>query len=198
VVFDQREAMTTIDVNTGGYVGHRNLEETTFRTNLEAAASIGRQLRLRNLGGIIIIDFIDMHDESHRRQVLATLEHSLADDRAQAHIVSLSPLGLVEMTRKRTRESLEHHLCEPCAACEGRGFVKTAETICNEIFREILRQAPNPSGRELLILAHADVVERLLEPEAATLGQLKAQVGLPIRLQVEGLYGVDQFDIVRT
>jgi ribonuclease G len=197
LVVDQREAMTTIDVNTGGYVGHRNLEETTFRTNLEAAAAIGRQLRLRNLGGIIIIDFIDMHDESHRRQVLAALEHSLAGDRAQAHIVSLSPLGLVEMTRKRTRESLEHLLCEACAACEGRGFVKTAETVCNEISREILRQGTNPSGRELLILAHADVVERLLEDEAATLGELKAQVGMPIRLQVEGLYGVDQFDIVQ-
>ncbi|HEV2269027.1 MAG TPA: ribonuclease G [Steroidobacteraceae bacterium] len=197
LVIDQREALTTIDVNTGGYVGHRNLEETTFRTNLEAAASIGRQLRLRNLGGIIIIDFIDMHDESHRRQVLAALEHSLAGDRAQSHIVSLSPLGLVEMTRKRTRESLEHVLCEPCRACEGRGFVKTPETVCNEIFREILRQGPNHSARELLILAHADVIELLLEAEASTLGELKAQVGLPIRLQVEGLYGVDQFDIVR-
>jgi ribonuclease G len=197
LVIDQREAMTTIDVNTGGYVGHRNLEETTFRTNLEAAASIGRQLRLRNLGGIIIIDFIDMHDESHRRQVLAALEHSLAGDRAQTRVVSLSPLGLVEMTRKRTRESLEHLLCEPCRSCEGRGFVKTPETVCNEIFREILRHGPQSSGRELLILAHADVVERLLEAEAATLGELKTQVGLPIRLQVEGLYGVDQFDILR-
>jgi ribonuclease G len=197
LVIDQREALTTIDVNTGAYVGHRNLEETTFRTNLEAAASIGRQLRLRNLGGIIIIDFIDMHDESHRRQVLAALEHSLAGDRAQSRIVSLSPLGLVEMTRKRTRESLEHLLCEPCRACEGRGFVKTPETVCNEIFREILRQAPHPPGGELLILAHADVVERLLELEAATLGELKVQLGVSLRLQVESLYGVDQFDIVR-
>jgi ribonuclease G len=197
LVIDQREALTTIDVNTGGYVGHRNLEETTFRTNLEAAASIGRQLRLRNLGGIIIIDFIDMRDESHRRQVLGALEHSLVGDRAQSHVVSLSPLGLVEMTRKRTRESLEHLLCEPCRACEGRGFVKTPETVCNEIFREILRQGAHESARELLILAHADVIERLLEAEAATLGELKAQVGRPVRLQVEGLYGVDQFDIVQ-
>jgi ribonuclease G len=197
LVIDQREAMTTVDVNTGGYVGHRNLEETTFRTNLEAAASIGRQLRLRNLGGIIIIDFIDMRDESHRRQVLAALEHSLAGDRAQSRIVSLSPLGLVEMTRKRTRESLEHLLCEPCRACAGRGFVKTPETVCHEIFREVLRQGPHPPERELLILAHADVIERLLEAEAAALEQLKAQVGVPVRLQVEGLYGVDQFDIVR-
>jgi ribonuclease G len=197
LVIDQREAMTTIDVNTGGYVGHRNLEETTFRTNLEAASAIGRQLRLRNLGGIIIIDFIDMHDESHRRQVLGALEHSLAGDRAQTHIVNLSPLGLIEMTRKRTRESLEHLLCEPCPSCEGRGFVKTPESVCNEIFREILRQSPRTSGRELLILAHADVIERLLEAEAASLHELKAQAGLPIRLQVEGLYGVDQFDIVQ-
>ena len=196
LIIDQREAMTTIDVNTGAYVGHRNLEETTFRTNLEAAACIGRQLRLRNLGGIIIIDFIDMHDESHRRQVLAALEHSLAGDRAQARIVSLSPLGLVEMTRKRTRESLEHLLCEPCRSCTGRGFVKTPETVCNEIFREVLRQGPHSCARELLILAHPDVIERLLEAEAA-LAELKAQAGLPIRLQVEGLYGVDQFDLVR-
>ena len=197
LVIDQREAMTTIDVNTGGYVGHRSLEETTFRTNLEAAGSIGRQLRLRNLGGIIIIDFIDMHDESHRRQVIAALEHSLAGDRAQTRIVSLSPLGLVEMTRKRTRESLEHLLCEPCRACEGRGFLKTAETVCHEIFREISRQGPHPQGRELLILAHADAIERLLEGDAATLAQLEARAGVPIRLQVEALYGVDQFDIVR-
>src|SRR6185312_11806279 len=197
LVIDQTESMTTIDVNTGAYVGHRNLEETIFRTNLEAAVSIGRQLRLRNLGGIIIIDFIDMHDEPHRRQVLAALERALNDDRAQTRIASLSPLGLVEMTRKRTRESLEHLLCEPCRSCEGRGFVKTPETVCNEIFREILRQGPQPSARELLILAHADVVERLLEDETAVLGELKAQVGIPIRLQVEGLYGVDQFDLVR-
>jgi len=196
LVIDQREAMTTIDVNTGGYVGHRNLEETTFRTNLEAAGAIGRQLRLRNLGGIIIIDFIDMHDESHRRQVLGALEHSLAGDRAQTHIVSLSPLGLIEMTRKRTRESLEHVLCEPCRACEGRGFIKTAETVCNEIFREMQRHAARSTGRELLILAHADVIERLLEDEAATLDELKAQAAVPIRLQVESLYGIDQFDIL--
>lgn len=197
LVIDQREALTTIDVNTGGYVGHRNLEETTFRTNLEAAASIGRQLRLRNLGGIIIIDFIDMHDESHRRQVLAALEYSLAGDRAQTRIMSLSPLGLVEMTRKRTRESLEHLLCEPCRACEGRGYVKTPETVCTEIFRELMRLGAPLSGRELLILAHADVVERLLEAGAATLAELAGRVGLPIRLQVERLYGIDQFDIVR-
>jgi ribonuclease G len=196
LVIDQTEAMTTIDVNTGAYVGHRNLEETIFRTNLEAAVSIARQLRLRNLGGIIIIDFIDMRDEPHRRAVLAALERALAGDRAQTHIVSLSPLGLVEMTRKRTRESLEHLLCEPCRSCEGRGFVRTPETVCNEIFREIVRQSRQFASRELLILAHQDVVDRLLDEESATLGELEAQIGRPIRLQVEALYGVDQYDVV--
>jgi len=196
LMFDQTEAMTTIDVNTGAYVGHRNLEETIFRTNLEAAVSIARQLRLRNLGGIIIIDFIDMRDEPHRRAVLAALERALGGDRAQTHIVSLSPLGLVEMTRKRTRESLEHLLCQPCPSCEGRGFVRTPETVCNEIFREIVRQSRQFASRELLILAHQDVVDRLLDEESATLGELEAQVGRPIRLQVEALYGVDQYDVV--
>jgi ribonuclease G len=196
LVIDQTEAMTTIDVNTGAYVGHRTLEETIFRTNLEAAVSIARQLRLRNLGGIIIIDFIDMRDEPHRRAVLAALERALAGDRAQTHIVSLSPLGLVEMTRKRTRESLEHLLCEPCPSCEGRGFVRTAETVCNEIFREIVRQSRQFASRELLILAHQDVVDRLLDEESATMGELEGQVGRPIRLQVESLYGIDQYDVV--
>lgn len=195
LVIDQTEAMTTIDVNTGGYVGHRNLEETSFRTNLEAAEAIGRQLRLRNLGGIIIIDFIDMHAESHRRQILAALERSLAGDRAQNRIVSLSPLGLVEMTRKRTRESLTHLLCEPCPACEGRGFVKTAETVCHEIFRELLRQE-RAGGGEVLVLAHQAVVDCLLEGESAALSTLQRSVGRTVRLQVEALYGVDQFDVV--
>ena len=193
LVIEQTEAMTTIDVNTGGYVGHRNLEETSFRTNLEAAEAIGRQLRLRNLGGIIIIDFIDMHAESHRRQILAALERSLTGDRAQSRIVSLSPLGLVEMTRKRTRESLSHLLCEPCPACEGRGYVKTAETVCHEIFRELQRQE---SGGDVLVLAHPAVVDRLLEAESAALGALQSAVGRAVRLQVEALYGVDQFDVV--
>src|ERR1700685_43238 len=172
LIIDQTEAMTTIDVNTGAAVGHRNLEETIFRTNLEAAVTIARQLRLRNLGGIIIIDFIDMRDEPHRRAVLTALERALAGDRAQTHIVSLSPLGLVEMTRKRTRESLEHLLCEPCRSCEGRGFIRTPETVCHEIFREIVRQSRQLASRELLIIPHQDVVERLLDEESTTLAGL--------------------------
>jgi ribonuclease G len=196
LVIDQTEALTTIDVNTGAYVGHRNLEETIYRTNLEAAVAIARQLRLRNLGGIIIIDFIDMEEEEHRRQVLQALEKALATDHARTHVSALSPLGLVEMTRKRTRESLAHQLCAPCPACEGRGFVKTPETVCYEIFREVLRQAGQFDCQQLLVLAHQDVIERLLDEESAALGEVEVLVGKPIRLQTEALYVQDQFDVV--
>jgi len=196
LVIDQTEAMTTIDVNTGAYVGHRNLEETIFRTNLEASVAIARQLRLRNLGGIIIIDFIDMTDVEHRRQVLHALERALARDNARAQITEVAALGLVAMTRKRTRESLEHMLCEPCPTCEGRGFVKTPETACYEIFREVLRQHHQFEFQELLVLANQDVVERLLDEESAPLAELEEFIGKPIRLQTEAAYTQDQFDVV--
>jgi ribonuclease G len=196
VIFDQTEAMTTIDVNTGAYVGHRNLEETIYRTNLEAAMTIARQLRLRNLGGIIIIDFIDMEEESHRENVLAVLEQSLAGDHARHQITPVSPLGLVEMTRKRTRESLQHILCEDCPSCEGRGFVLTVETVCFEIFREIIRQARQFEFNEALVLAHQDVIDVLLDDQAASLADLGEQTGKSIRLQTESLYLQDQFDVV--
>ncbi|MFO7288141.1 MAG: Rne/Rng family ribonuclease, partial [Gammaproteobacteria bacterium] len=196
VVFDQTEAMTTIDVNTGAYVGHRNLEETIFRTNLEAAVVIARQLRLRNLGGIIIIDFIDMAEEEHRRQVLQTLQARLANDHAKTQIMSVSPLGLVEMTRKRNRESLEHVLCQPCPSCGGRGFVKSPETVCYEIFREIVRQHRQFDFQELLVLARPDVIERLLDEESGTVAELEELTGKPIRLQAETMYAPDQYDVV--
>jgi ribonuclease G len=196
VVFDQTEAMTTIDVNTGAYVGHRNLEETIFKTNLEAAVTVARQLKLRNLGGIIIIDFIDMAEDEHRRQVLQTLTARLADDHAKTQIMNVSPLGLVEMTRKRTRESLEHLLCQACPSCEGRGFVKTAETICHEIFREVLRQDRQFDFDELLVLARPAVIERLLDEESAAIAELEEITGKPIRLQSEGMYAPEQFDVV--
>ena len=193
---DQTEAMTTIDVNTGAFVGHRNLEETIFRTNLEAAVTIARQLRLRNLGGIIIIDFIDMEEADHRRQVIQALERALADDHAKTSISSVSPLGLVEMTRKRTRESMEHLLCRACPTCEGRGYVKTAETVCYEVFREIVRQSRQFECQQLMVLAHQDVIERLLDEESSALGELELITGKPIRLQTEALYAVDQYDVV--
>ena len=196
LIIDQTESMTTIDVNTGAFVGHRNLEETIFRTNLEAAVTIARQLRLRNLGGIIIIDFIDMEESEHRSQVIQALQKALAGDHVKTSISSVSPLGLVEMTRKRTRESLEHLLCQPCPTCEGRGFVKTAETVCYEVFREIVRQSRQFDCEQLMVLAHQDVIERLLDEEASALGELELVTGKPIRLQTETLYTVDQYDVV--
>jgi ribonuclease G len=196
VIFDQTEAMTTIDVNTGGYVGHRNLEETIYRTNLEAAVAIARQLRLRNLGGIIIIDFIDMEEPDHRAKVLQLLEQSLASDHARHQISPVSPLGLVEMTRKRTRESLQHILCDDCPSCEGRGFILSAETVCFEIFREIIRQSRQFEFAEALVLAHQDVIELLLDEQAPSLATLEEQTGKSIRLQPEALYVQDQFDVV--
>ena len=196
LIFDQTEAMTTIDVNTGGYVGHRNLEETIYRTNLEAAVGIARQLRLRNLGGIIIIDFIDMEELDHRENVLQVLEQALARDHARHQITPVSPLGLVEMTRKRTRESLQHVLCEDCPACSGRGFVMTAETVCFEIFREIIRQSRQFEFEEAMVLAHQDVIEMLLDEQASSLAELGEQTGKSIRLQTESLYLQDQFDVV--
>jgi ribonuclease G len=196
IVIDQTESMTTVDVNTGAFVGSRNPEETVYRTNLEAAVTIARQLRLRNLGGIIIIDFIDMEDEAHRVQLLAALQTALAADRAQTQIAEGAPLGLVAMTRKRTRESLEHLLCEPCQTCEGRGFVRSVETICHEIYREGLRQGAQFQVRELVILAHPEVIERLLDEEAPVLADLELRVGKPIRLQSEALYSIEQYDIV--
>jgi len=196
IIFDQTEAMTTIDVNTGGYVGHRNLEETIYRTNLEAAVSIARQLRIRNLGGIIIIDFIDMEEEGHRENVLHLLEESLSKDHARHQVTPLSSLGLVEMTRKRTRESLQHVLCEDCPSCDGRGFVLTAESVCFEVFREVIRQSRQFEFDQAMVLAHQNVIDLLLDDQAPSLAKLEGQTGKTIRLQPESLYLQDQFDVV--
>jgi len=196
LVIDQTEAMTTADVNTGGYVGNRNLEETIFKTNLEAAQAIARQLRLRNLGGIIIIDFIDMSDAEHKRQVLRALQKCLDKDHARTQITEVSSLGLVEMTRKRTRESLEHVMCEACPTCGGRASLKTAETTCYEIFREILRESRQFDTEQLLVLASQEVVDLLLDEESASLVELEAFIGKPIKFQVESLYTQEQYDVV--
>ena len=196
LIIDQTEAMTTIDVNTGAFVGHRNLEETIFKTNLEAAQAIARQLRLRNLGGIIILDFIDMLEEDHRRQVLRALEKALEKDHARTSVCEVSSLGLVEMTRKRTRESLEHILCEVCTTCSGRGSIKTVETVCYEIFREILREARQFDAKQLLVLAAQEVIDLLIDEESDSLAELESFIDVPIRLQVEVLYTQDQYDVV--
>lgn len=196
LVFDQTEAMTTVDVNTGGYVGGKNLEETIFKTNLEAAQAISRQLRLRNLGGIIIIDFIDMQSEEHKNLVLNALEKTLEKCHAKTKITEVSALGLVEMTRKRTRESLAHILCEPCPTCHGKGELKTAETICLEIFREIIREVRQYNVKQILVLASHTVVEKLLDEEADILAELEAFLNIRIKFRSEAEYTQEQYDVV--
>ncbi|MEQ1513635.1 MAG: Rne/Rng family ribonuclease [Lysobacteraceae bacterium] len=196
LVIDQTEAMTTIDVNTGSFLGQRNLEETVYRTNLEAAQSVARQLRLRNLGGIIIIDFIDMVDPEHRRQVLRTLEKSLTRDHAKTTVYDFSPLGLVEMTRKRTIESLQRQLSEPCHECSGRGTLKTAETVTYEIFREITRAVRQFEAARLLVIASPKVVARITEEESPAVAELEEFLGKSIRFQADEQYTQEQFDVV--
>ncbi|MDA1118516.1 MAG: ribonuclease G [Proteobacteria bacterium] len=193
---DQTEAMTTIDVNTGGFVGQRNFDDTVFKTNLEAAQAMARQLRLRNLGGIIIADFIDMESEEHRAAVLQELKKALARDRTRMSVNGFTQLGLVEMTRKRTRESLAHVLCEPCPICAGRGEVKTARTVCYEVLREILREARAFNAREFRVLGARAVIDLLQEEESGSVAMLSDFIGKPISLQVEPGYHQEQFDIV--
>jgi ribonuclease G len=196
LVFDQTEAMTTIDVNTGGYVGHRNLEETIYKTNLEATQAIARQLRLRNLGGIIIIDFIDMSSEEHRKQVMLYLERALARDHAKTAVTAISDLGLVEMTRKRTTESLERRLCISCPACSGRGTIKSVETVCLEIFREIMRSSRQFEASKLMVMASSSVVEKILDEQSATVAEMEELIGKSIRFQREDQYAQEQYDVV--
>ncbi len=196
LIIDQTEAMTTIDINTGAFVGHRNLEETIFNTNVEATAAIARQLRLRNLGGIIIIDFIDMQSEDHRRRVLQSLEQALARDRAKTGVNGFSHLGLVEMTRKRTRESLEHVLCSQCPECKGRGRVKTIESVCYEILREILRVNRAYDADQFIVYASLPVAEALHVEESHSLAELEVFIGKQVKVQAEPLYSQEQFDVV--
>lgn len=196
LIIDQTEAMTTIDVNTGGYVGARNFDDTIFKTNLEAAQAIARQLRLRNLGGIIILDFIDMENNDHRHAVLHELRKALGQDRTKITVHGFSPLGLVELTRKRTRESLAHLLCERCPTCAGRGEIKTARTVCYEILREIDREAKQFNPKEFRILASQNVIDLFLEEESQHLALLGDAIQKPISLRVETLYSQQQYDII--
>ena len=196
LIVDQTEAMTTIDVNTGSFVNGRNFDDTIFKTNLEASHAIARQLRLRNLGGIVILDFIDMENEDHKTAVLNELNRALARDRTKVSVSGFSALGLVEMTRKRTRESLAHILCEPCPACGGKGQVKTARTICYEILRELTREAKQFNPREFRILASQVVIDMFLEEESQHLAMLSDFLGKPISLQVETVYHQEQYDVI--
>jgi len=196
LIIDQTEAMTTIDVNTGGFVGLRNFDDTIFKTNLEAAQTIARQLRLRNLGGIIILDFIDMESEEHKAAVLAELNKALARDHTRMSVNGFTALGLVEMTRKRTRESLAHVLCEPCPTCGGRGEVKTARTMCYEVLRELLREARQFNAKEFRVLAAPNVIDLFLDEESQSLAMLSDFIGKKVSLHAEGSYTQEQYDIV--
>ncbi|QKM47917.1 Ribonuclease G [Burkholderia glumae] len=196
LMIDQTEAMTTIDVNTGGYVGARNFDDTIFKTNLEAAHTIARQLRLRNLGGIIIIDFIDMENAEHREAVLGELKKALSRDRTRVTVNGFSQLGLVEMTRKRTRESLAHVLCEPCPVCMGKGQVKTPRTVCYDVLREILRESRQFNPREFRVIASQQVIDLFLDEESQHLAMLIDFIGKPVSLQVESNLSQEQYDIV--
>jgi len=196
LIIDQTEALTTVDVNTGGFVGARNFDDTIFKTNLEAAGAIARQLRLRNLGGIIIVDFIDMVRDDHQHAVLAEFKKQLSRDRTKVSVSGFTQLGLVEMTRKRTRESLAHMLCQPCPTCEGRGQVKTARSVCYDILREILREARQFNPKEFRVVASAPVVEMLLDEESPHLAGLSDFIGKPISLSTEPSFSPEQYDIV--
>jgi len=196
LMIDQTESMTTIDVNTGSYIGAKTFVDTIYKTNLEAAKAIARQLRLRNLGGIIIVDFIDMHIAEHQTAVLSELSKSLALDRMKTTVNQFSNLGLVEMTRKRTRESLAHQLCEPCPVCDGKGEVKTAQTICYDILREIVREHRQFNPKEFRIVASPDVIDLFLEEQSQYLAELGEFIGKPIRLRSEGSFAQEHYDIV--
>ncbi|MCB1911612.1 MAG: ribonuclease G [Zoogloeaceae bacterium] len=196
LIMDQTEAMTTVDVNTGGFVGARNFDDTIFKTNLEAAQTIARQLRLRNLGGIIIVDFIDMESVEHRDAVLDEFRKALAKDHTKMSVSGFTQLGLVEMTRKRTRESLAHLLCESCPTCDGRGEVKTARTVCYEILRELLREARQFNAREFRVLAAPNVIDLFHDEESQALAMLSDFIDKTISLHPEASYGQEQYDIV--
>jgi ribonuclease G len=185
-------------VNTGRYVGKKDLEDTILKTNLEAVKEIAHQLRVRNLGGIIIIDFIDMEKETHREQVLNGLEEELKKDRSRTNIVSMSDLGLVEMTRKRIRPSLVKTLCQPCSYCDGKGYIKRKNTVASEIFRELEREislvelAKRPG---IIVHCHAEIVDWVYESETETLEALEKRIGRSIAFKIEPSYHTEQYEI---
>lgn len=197
LIIDQTEAMTTIDVNTGAFVGRRDFSDTIYKTNLEATHAIARQLRLRNLGGIIIVDFIDMDRPEHQAGILSELRKAISEDHNRITVSEFTELGLVQITRKRTRESLAHVLCEPCPYCGGKGEMKTARTVCYEILREVLREHQQfKDAKEFRIMASQSVIDLFLEEESEALALLGDAIQKPIRLQLESAYYREQYDVL--
>ncbi len=197
LILDQTEAMTTIDVNTGAFVGRRDFSDTIYKTNLEATHAIARQIKLRNLGGIIIVDFIDMESQEHQAGVLSELRKAVQNDRSRIYISEFTELGLVQITRKRTRESLAHLMCETCPTCGGRGEIKTARSVCYEILRSVVREYHQfKDAREFSVLASQAVIDMFLDEESEALALLSDAIGKPIRLQVESEYSQEQYDVL--
>ncbi len=197
IVVNQTEALVSIDVNTGKFVGKKRLEDTVFKTNLEAVREIVRQLRLRDLGGIIVADFIDMEEEENKKTLVAALEEELKKDRSKTKILGLSEFGLVEITRKRTKPSLERVLTRGCPYCDGTGRIKTDETICSEIRREIMKTPDVGPGQELLVRVHPDVFKALHGSEAGLLEGVEEDIGVTILLKADETLHHEQFDIAR-
>lgn len=195
IVIDQTEALITVDVNTGKYVGKETLEETILKTNLEAVKEIAYQIRLRNLGGIIIIDYIDMEKEENRQKLLAAFREAMSRDRAKSTILEVSELGLVQMTRKRVRESLERVLCEPCPYCESKGVVKSSLTVCYEILRKIRRMGPSAKGARLLVVAHPYVIDLLYDEEHFGLETLEKRYNMHVTLKSEPALHQENYEI---
>ncbi|GLI34712.1 Rne/Rng family ribonuclease [Desulforhabdus amnigena] len=195
IVIERTEALTAIDVNTGRYVGKRNLEETILKTNLEAVKEIAYQLRLRNIGGIIIIDFIDMEKESNREKVCNALKDAMRKDKSKTNILNMSELGLIEMTRKRTKESIGQILCEPCFYCDGEGYLKSKQTVCYEILRELQRDHRDLFGRNILVVVHPEVAARFYDEERVPLEKMEERLHASIVVKGDSTYHLDQYDV---
>jgi ribonuclease G len=195
LIVDQTEALTVIDVNTGKFIGKKNLDETILKTNLEAVREVAYQLRLRNVGGIIIIDLIDMDKSSHREKVYRSLEDALKQDRAKTNILRISELGLIQMTRKRTRESLNHVLCDPCPYCYGKGFTKNLRTVCYDIFRELERCALEGGTVGAKVVAHPEVVDTLFQEERDTLDRLEERFGMKVSIKGDPTLHIEDFRV---
>jgi ribonuclease G len=195
ITVEQTEALTAIDVNTGRFVGKHNLEDTIFKTNLEAVKEIAFQLRLRNIGGLIIIDFIDMEKETHREKVHTALEEALLNDKSKTNILKISELGLVEMTRKRVRESIGRTLCESCPYCEGKGYVKSPPTMAYEILRELEREIQNSGTLSLTLLVHPDIAAFLYDEEYLGIENLELRYNKQINIRARQGYHLEQYEI---
>jgi ribonuclease G len=196
IVIETTEALTVIDVNTGRFVGKNDLEETIFKTNIEAVKEIAYQLRLRNIGGIIIIDFIDMEDESHREEVFNVMQEAVKKDKSRINILKLSEFGLVQMTRKRNRDNLTRTMCEPCLYCGGDGFIKSRRTICYEIFRKIARDSMKIEGSKVMLRVHPGVADMLLKEESHAIEQLEMDINKRITIIPNHEMHIKKYDII--